>query len=156
ADAETTEAPGGSVDRDAELAAGTPFPAFAEQPRVGDVLLLGLTSAVPNCAVQLDFQGEVAGIGVDPRQPPLVWEALTGAGWAGCGVTDEAGGLNRSGPVVVHGPAGHETRVVDGRRAGWLRARVVAAAPGQPGYSASPLVRGLSAGTVGGTVEAVH
>ncbi|BCB88715.1 putative baseplate assembly protein [Phytohabitans suffuscus] len=145
-----------AVDRDAELATGAPFPAFAEQPRTGDVLLLGLTAAVPNCAVQFDFQGEVEGIGVDPRDPPLVWEAWTGDGWSTCEVTDETGGLNRSGPVVVHVPAGHQTRIVEGRRAGWLRARVVAARPGQPAYSASPLVRGLSAGTVGGTVEAVH
>ena len=47
----------------------------------------------------------VSGGGVDPRRPPLVWEAWTGAGWTACEVDqDETGGLNKAGDVVLHVP----------------------------------------------------
>ncbi len=42
------------------------------------------------------------------------------------------------------------------QRAGWLRGRVTETVEGQPGYSSSPSVTGLSAITIGGTVEAVN
>src|SRR5262249_50684166 len=38
--------------------------------------------------------------------------------------------------------------------AGWLRARVTEPREGQPAYSASPELRGLTAFTIGGTAEA--
>jgi len=46
--------------------------------------------------------------------------------------------------------------VIDKLRAGWLRARVTEAEEGQPFYSASPSMRGVTACTVGGTTDAVH
>jgi len=138
-------------------AKGEPFPAFGALPAVDDVMCLGLSNPVPRCAVRVDFRGQVEGVGVDPRHPPLVWEALTDTGWVQCEVSgDETGGLNRSGPLIVHVPASHVPAVLDGTRAGWLRARVVAPEVGQPAYTASPMVHGLAAGTVGGTVDALH
>ena len=138
-------------------ARGDAFPAFSGVPAVDDAMLLGLSAAVPRCAVRVDFRGQVEGVGVDPRQPPLVWEALTSDGWVECEVTgDETGGLNRSGPVVVHVPPTHTPAVLDGTRAGWLRARVTGTEVGQPAYTASPMVHGLAAGTVGGTVDSLH
>lgn len=139
------------------LETGVPFRAFGERPAVGDTLLLGLSEAVPGCAVRLDFDGAIEGVGVNPKHPPLVWEAWTGEAWSECLVTlDETGGLNKSGSIVAHVPAGHEVSVVDEDRAGWLRARIVRPREGQPPYSASPMVRGLSACTVGGTGEAIN
>jgi len=151
-----TRAAGGDtgVDRMTPLGGGVPFPAFGEPPAVGDELLVGLDVAVPRAAVRLDIDAGIEGLGVDPRQVPLVWEAWTGAGWAECEVsTDETGGLNTSGAVVLHVPAEHRAGVVDGERAGWLRARVV---PGHPGYTASPMISAVSAGTVGVTGAAVN
>jgi predicted phage baseplate assembly protein len=146
-----------SVDRTTMLADGVPFAAFADQPVPGDHLLVGLTEPVPHCAMRLDFTGSVGGIGVHPKHPPLVWEAWTGAAWTACEVsTDETGGLNRPGPVVVHVPAGHTASVVDGERAGWLRGRVIEPAENVPPYSASPVVAALSACTVGVTGAAIH
>jgi len=148
---------GGLVDAGTQWAKGEAFPAFAAVPAPGDVLCLGLSAAVPRCAVRVDFRGQVEGVGVDPRHPPLVWEALTDGGWVPCEVTgDETGGLNRSGPLVVHVPPSHAPAILDGTRAGWLRARVTECEPGQPGYTDSPIVHGLAAGTVGGTVDALH
>jgi predicted phage baseplate assembly protein len=147
----------GTADRTRLLRAGTHFPAFGTPPQAGDALLLGLSDPVPGCAVRLDFRGHAEGVGVNPGQPPLVWEAWAGEGWAGCETgTDPTGGLNRSGAITVHVPGGHTASVIGGERAGWLRARVTDPAEGQPPYSASPVIEALTACTVGGTCGAIH
>lgn len=151
------EPPATLVDRTEDLAGGDWLDCFSEPPVPGDALLFGLSDPVPGCAVLLRLECAVAGVGVDPRDPPLVWEALTGAGWEKCGVErDTTGGLNREGEVVLHVPGGHAASVLARRRAGWLRCRVRRPAPGQPFYRASPRLRVATAATIGGTVQAVH
>ncbi|MGC5053205.1 putative baseplate assembly protein [Micromonospora sp. DT48] len=150
-------ADGPGADRTDQLLNGRDVPCFTTPPTVGDALLLGLDTAVPSCAVVLRLESRVEGIGVDPRQPPLRWEAWDGADWVACEVdSDSTGGLNRPGDVVLHVPSGHTDSVIGGQRAGWLRCRLVAAEAGQPFYSASPTIRAASAFTLGGTVTAVH
>ena len=56
----------------------------------------------------------------------------------------------------MHVPRQHSATLFDGERGGWLRARVVTAAEGQPSYSASPMIQGLVADTIGGTADAAH
>jgi predicted phage baseplate assembly protein len=156
----------GTIDRTGELALAGSFAAFNDPPQLGDTLLLGLSEPVPGCAVRLNFRGRVEGVGVNPKQPPLVWEAWTGGdgpeasdadSWTECEVSSDAtGGLNRPGSVIVHVPPGHQASLIAGDRAGWLRARIVEPAQGQPPYTASPVVDGLTACTVGGTVDAIH
>jgi predicted phage baseplate assembly protein len=146
-----------AVDRTEDLRQGRSFAAFTDRPRTDDAMYLGLTDPVPRCAVRIDFQGRIDGVGVDPEWPPLAWEAWDGADWRECLASgDETGGLNRSGGVTVHLPAEHTASVVCGIRAGWLRARVVPAEEGQPEYSMTPVVDALTAATVGGTMEAIH
>ncbi|GGK10013.1 putative baseplate assembly protein [Pilimelia anulata] len=150
-------AAGPAADLTDAVGAGRDARCFADPPAVGDALLVGLTTAVPGCAVVLRLDSRVEGIGVDPRQPPLRWQAWTGRDWADCAVdSDGTGGLNRPGDVVLHVPTGHVASRVEDRRAGWLRCVVVEAEPGQPGYTASPTVRAAEAFTIGGTVDAVH
>ncbi len=133
------------------------FPCFSPEPRPGDALLIGLTEAVPSCAVTLRLGCRIEGVGVDPTSPPLVWEAWDGGAWVACEVDrDETGGLNQDGDVVLHVPRTHTASVLELQRAGWLRARVVPAAEDQPAYSASPTITGLQAFTIGGTVDAVN
>lgn len=153
-----TQAAGGdAVDHAEDLRAADRFAVFATPPEPDDVLLLGLDDAAPSCIVVLRFDSEVQGVGVDPRYPPLVWEAWTGAGWGPCEVdSDGTGGFNRAGDVVLHVPPDHRTSIVEGRRAGWLRCRVIEPIEGFPRYSASPTVRAASAFTIGGTVPASH
>ncbi|MFJ7205828.1 putative baseplate assembly protein [Streptomyces sp. NPDC098789] len=136
---------------------GEPVTCFATPPVPGDVLLVGLDNAAPRCAVTLRVECRMDGVGVDPRRPPRVWEAWCGEGWVPCEVeSDGTGGLNRPGDVLLHVPDGHVTSLLGRRKAGWLRCRIVDAAPGQPPYSSSPKVSALEVYTVGGTTGAVE
>ncbi|MFF3761189.1 putative baseplate assembly protein [Streptomyces sp. NPDC002185] len=144
-------------DRTGMLADGLDIPCFQSTPEPGDALLFALPTAVPRCIVAVRLDSRVEGVGVDPRQPPLVWEAWNGGGWEACETGDDTtGGLNRPGEVVVHVPAGHVASVIGGTRAGWLRCRVTEPEPGQPFYSESPTVREAEVFTVGGTISAEH
>jgi predicted phage baseplate assembly protein len=141
----------------AHLGRGESFFCFAKVPRPDDALLFGLSDAVPGCAVLLRFDCDIEGVGVDPYNPPLVWEAWTGADWSPCEVDrDETGGLNRAGDVVLHVPHAHEASLVANQRAGWLRCRVIESEEGQPSYAASPQIKEASAFTIGGTIETVN
>lgn len=140
-----------------DMVAGTGFFCFADPPKPGDALLVGLADPVPRCAVSLRVDCAIEGVGVDPKDPPLVWEAFCGDGWAACEQhLDTTGGLNTAGEVVLHVPAGHIASIVARQRAGWLRCRVVAPEEGQPFYSAPPRVISLEAATLGGTAPAVN
>lgn len=133
------------------------LPCFSDVPQPGDALLVGLSNAVPSCAVVLRFECPVRGHGIDPRNPPLAWKAWNGAGWSPCEVErDETGGFNRSGDVLLHVPASHRAYLIAQQRAGWLRCEVVPAAAGQPRYTASPEIAAIRAFTIGGTVGIVH
>ena len=145
------------VDRTHDLAEGNHVMCFAESPDPGDSMLFGLTAAVPHCALALELDSRVDGVGVDPRQPPLVWEAWTADGWQVCEVDrDGTGGLNRPGAVVLHIPGGHTLSRNGGQEAGWLRCRVTEPHPDQPFYTTSPTVRSAEAFTIGGTTTVVH
>jgi predicted phage baseplate assembly protein len=133
------------------------FRALSPTPVVGDAMLVGLSDAVPSCAVLLRFDCTISGRGVDPRRPPLVWEAWTGDGWAPCDTdSDGTGGLNKPGDVILHVPDTHTTSVIAHERGGWLRCRLVEAAPDQPTYLESPTILGIRAHTVGGTVPTIN
>jgi predicted phage baseplate assembly protein len=133
------------------------FTCFSEIPIPGDALLVGLTAAVPSCAVVLRLDCRVAGVGVDPRDAPIVWEAWNGSGWSACEVDrDETGGLNRPGDVVLHVPPTHQASIMLRQRAGWLRCRMTEARSDQPTYRESPRVHAVTAFTIGGTVGMVN
>lgn len=145
-----------STDQTTALRAG-PVAAFSAHPVAGDMLLLALDTAVPRCAVRIEVDGHVDGVGVDPDDPPLVWEAHNGESWTGCRVMrDETGGLTTAGAVVLDVAGDHRVSLLDGHRAGWLRARVVETADGQPSYRASPTVRRVTVCTVGVSGPAIN
>ncbi|KAF2779290.1 MULTISPECIES: putative baseplate assembly protein [Streptomyces] len=145
------------TDRTTDLAEGKDLMCFAEAPAPGDCMLIGLSNAVPHCALALELDSRVDGVGVDPRQPPLVWEAWTEDGWQSCEVDrDGTGGLNRPGDIVLHVPGGHVLSRNGGHEAGWIRCRVTDPLPGQPFYTTSPTIRSAEAYTIGGTTGTVH
>lgn len=134
-----------------------PFSCFSPQPVPDEVLLIGLSAAVPRCAVTLRLDCKLEGIGVDPEWPPLIWEAFDGESWVECEVDrDTTGGLNRPGEVVLHVPPTHVMALEHQLRAGWLRARVTTPEEDQPFYSNSPSIKKVEAFTIGGTIDAVQ
>ncbi|MEU5141962.1 MULTISPECIES: putative baseplate assembly protein [Streptomyces] len=144
-------------DRTTDLAESKDVLCFAEAPNPGDCMLIGLSAAVPDCALALELDSRVDGVGVDPRQPPLVWEAWTEDGWQACEVDrDGTGGLNRPGDVVLHIPGGHVLSRNGGHEAGWIRCRVTEPLSGQPFYTTSPTIRSAEAYTIGGTTGSIH
>jgi predicted phage baseplate assembly protein len=132
------------------------FP-FSSPPKPDEVLVVGLSEAVPACVVNLSFTCRIEGVGVNPDDPPLAWEAWTGEDWMACELErDTTGGLNRDGDVLLHVPRGHVVSTIDKAKAGWLRARITEPREGQPAYSSSPEIRGLTAYTIGGTADSMH
>ena len=136
---------------------GEGFHCFDAVPKPGDALYVALTDAVPSCALVLRFECEIEGAGVDPKWPPLAWEAWDGEKWTACDVeSDDTGGLNKNGDLILHVPETHAVLVLENDRAGWIRGRVTPPEPKQRPYAFSPLIKGLSAFTIGGTVEAMN
>ena len=140
---------------------GPAFSSFSALPTPGDAMLVGLTAAVPSCAVLLRFDCKVSGVGVDPNNPPYVWEAWTGgATWVPCEVErDETRAFNRPGDAVLHVPRGHSHGTpagVSGQPKGWLRCRLLEATPERPSYRESPVITSITACTVGGTAPVIH
>ncbi|MGC4948620.1 putative baseplate assembly protein [Streptomyces sp. DT224] len=145
------------VDRTEQLAIGRDVACFGATPAPGDCLYVGLSAAVPAGVVVLRLDCRVEGVGVDPLRPPLVWEAWDGATWAACEVEkDDTGGFNRSGELILHLPRTHTPAAVVRRTGGWLRCRLIEAEPGRPTYLAPPVVRSVTAFTIGATVAAEH
>jgi predicted phage baseplate assembly protein len=140
---------------------GNEFRCFSERPEPGDALLIGLDCAVPSCAVLLRVDCRVSGVGVDPTNPPYVWEAWTGGpDWVPCEPgRDETKAFNKPGDVILHVPRGHvldSPPRVGGEARGWLRCRLVDTTPGQSTYSESPFITSISACTVGGTARIIN
>jgi predicted phage baseplate assembly protein len=155
--AATAPARGEPADMTNALFGRQGFACFSDQPTPGDGLLIGLSNAVPSCAVTIRLDCSVSGVGVDPRRPPLVWEAWIGTGWAECDVDrDETGGLNKPGDVVIHVPREHKTSIIAKERAGWVRCRLIHAEERQSSYTASPRVLSVTAFTIGGTAPMIH
>ncbi|WP_406251037.1 putative baseplate assembly protein [Streptomyces cyaneofuscatus] len=133
------------------------MPVFGAAPAPGDCLYVGLSAAVPAGVLALRLDCTVDGVGVDPARPPILWEAWDGASWAVCEVEkDDTGGFNRSGELILHLPRTHVPAAVVRRTGGWLRCRLIEAEEGQPTYMAPPVVRGITAFTIGATVHAEH
>jgi predicted phage baseplate assembly protein len=156
-----TDVDGEQGDQSDALARGDGFNCFGPPTRIpqpGDSFYVGLSTATPSCAVTLRVECPTKGVGIDPRYPPIRWEAWDGQRWVSCAVEDDTtGGLNWSGDVVLHIPAGHEAHAgIVRQAAGWLRCRVVEAESWQPTYTSSPAITRLTAFTSGGTVEAVN
>ena len=129
------------------------------QPGPDDAFYLALEHDHSHHVLALIVECEAAGgAGVDPENPPLVWEVYQGlaAGWAQCTVEyDGTGGFNRSGEIILHTPAMAE-RESQGLRAFWLRCRLIEPRQGSNRYRVSPELERLTVEARGGTATARH
>jgi predicted phage baseplate assembly protein len=123
----------------------------------GDTFCLGFAKSLAGELLRLTITAEAEGIGVDPKNPPLLWEVWGGESWVSCAVYDDTtGGLNREGEVVLLVPRAHHLLSLGNTPAYWLRARLLPPFSGQPTYQVSPRVRAVAADALGGTVGAEH
>lgn len=143
-------------DLEYERATVTCFPSNPLRP--GDCLYLGFEESLGNLLIGLYINADdIQGIGVDPTNPPLQWQAWSGTTWVPVPVlTDQTGGLNRDGQVLLRVPAPHEQMPLANRSLHWLRVRLMEPQPGQPTYTTSPRLYGVTPSCHGGTVRAVH
>jgi predicted phage baseplate assembly protein len=135
------------------------FPIFEETPRPGNALYLGLQENLAGNTLLLTIDCAIEGIGVDPRDPPLIWESWDAASedWVRVDVeSDTTGAFNKSGDVELHIPYSFSIIDIDLKRAWWIRCRLIEHRPDQRTYSASPRVRVTAWQTIGGTVPASH
>lgn len=132
------------------------IPCFSDEPLPDDALYFGFDIALPEHIVAIEIECDVAGHGVDPRRPPLQWEAWNGTDWEPCDVeSDDTGGLNRTGTVELHLPVGHQLAEIDDIRRGWIRTRVIEDETIEA-YRSSPTIRSVRGWVVGATTEAVN
>lgn len=135
-------------------------PIFREPPQPGNSFYLGYREDLSGHILALTMRCQIEGVGVDPTDPPLVWEVWNGdeRRWQELDrpEQDTTGGLNRDGVIILHLPYEAAMREVNGRRACWLRCRAVAPRPGQPAYRSSPKVRALATESLGAMVPAAH
>jgi predicted phage baseplate assembly protein len=123
----------------------------------GDAMYLGFEASIAGSLIRLTVSASIEGIGVDPRDPPIVWDVWSGEAWLRVGVqSDSTGGLNRDGQILLQIPAAMDPLTLGGTRAHWLRARLVPAREGQPTYQATPRISAIKADTLGGTAAAEH
>jgi predicted phage baseplate assembly protein len=135
------------------------FDIFQPSPLPGDALYFGYNENLGAHVLDLAVNCRLQGIGVDPRDPPLAWEAWCGdvRGWTRASIErDETGGLNQPGTITLRLPMGMEPSTLGRKTAFWLRVRVLQARPRQPAYSASPRLSTLGATAVGGLAMATH
>lgn len=137
---------------------GSEVTCFTSDPIApGDAVYLGFASSLAGCLLRLALTASIEGIGVDPRDPPIAWEAWSGEAWLRIPVqADSTGGLNREGEIVLPVPRQMAPLTLGGTRAYWIRARLVAPREGQATYQASPRLAAVRADALGGTVPAEH
>jgi predicted phage baseplate assembly protein len=132
---------------------------FSDRPREHDALCLGFSNNLGGHSLAISLACRIEGIGVDPTDPPLAWEAWSGLEhrWVAATLeSDGTGGLNRDGLIVLSLPYDAAPTQLDTITAFWVRARVLAPRPGQPGYTDTPRITGIAVESLGAIVPASH
>lgn len=138
---------------------------FSIPPKENDSLCIGFENDLSYHLMGFDLDFDpTEGAGVDPTQPPYVWEASMGEKdnpWAPCDVEmDTTEGMNSAGTLRIHIPKMGALPIAD-HNLYWVRVRVKKitrqeAERGMREYKKSPILRGLSAASWGGTVAATN
>ncbi len=136
------------------------FPAFANPPQVGDAMYFGFNEDLSRHIMGLDFDVDVAaGAGVDPSQPPYVWEVLSNVEpieWTACELNEDlTRSMNVPGVLSLHLPHMVQGRIAE-QTAYWLRIRLIDAPPSVPRYLSSPVIKRVAVGSWGCTLNASH
>ncbi len=136
------------------------FSAFANPPQVGDAMYFGFNEDLGRHILGLNVEVDIAaGAGVDPTQPPYIWEVLSKVEpieWTAAELdVDKTKALNQPGVLSLHLPRMVQGRIND-QVAYWLRVRLIDPPPGVPKYRNSPVIRRVNVGSWGCTMDATH
>lgn len=125
---------------------------------VDDALYLGFASSLERNVIRLDIEvSGAAGRGIDPRHPPRVFSSWDGRDWRTTRVlSDTTDGFNTSGEVTLLLSGRHEQLAIGSVRAFWVRCTLIEAIDDDRTYDTSPMLDGLTALGIGGTVAAHH
>ncbi len=132
---------------------------FKAVPEENNAIYFGFVEALHAQTLLLTIDSSIEGIGVDPNDPPLVWEAWDAQRerWEPLRIdTDTTGGLNTRGVVILYMPITVAMTDINGQRAFWIRCRAVKPRTGQRPYTSSPQIKSVTADCIGGTVTASH
>lgn len=160
-------------DRDSEGCwRGRELEIFSERPLPGNsfYLVFEPEQAIEGNVIRLTFQGEAAtATGINPEQPPRHWEAWTGEAWVpillneaedrtrGFSFHEISGGAQvEIADVILHLPQQFPVSQFSTYQGRWIRCVCIQPGQGQPGYSSSPRLIGISACAIGGTVDATQ
>jgi predicted phage baseplate assembly protein len=137
--------------------------AFGSPPRTGDALHLGFDASIGRLLLNIDVEASQArGAGVDPTDPPLVWEVSAGDNeWVEAEVLEDlTGGFNYgSGSVQLQLPPSSAIQMLGGQRLHWVRCRIVElTASGRAGgtYTLAPEIYSITAAPIGALLPAAH
>jgi predicted phage baseplate assembly protein len=138
--------------------------AFASPPKVGDALYLAFDVPLGRLLMQVDVDcSQARGAGIDPEDPPLVWEVAAGDNeWLEAEVlVDRTGGFNYgSGVVELQLPDNSAPISIAGTRGHWLRCRLAERnrSGGEPikgaGFTHPPEIYSISGAPIGALIAA--
>ncbi|MBW3605385.1 MAG: putative baseplate assembly protein [Actinobacteria bacterium] len=123
----------------------------------GDALYLGFDASLGGTVVRFAVDATVHSAGVDPTDPPWVWEALVDDRWEPCRLLDDTTlALNRQGHIDLIVPRGHDALTVGPTSAFWVRCRLLGADAGRQRLADPPKLDTLDVTALGGVVSAHH
>ncbi len=134
-------------------------PVFEQVPKENNAFYIGYKEDLSAHTLLLEIRSTIEGIGVDPRNPPRIWEYWDGyyERWLPVRLdSDTTGGLNTRGQVIFDIPVTGAMREIDGKPASWIRCRATQPQEKQSPYQSSPKIRSLDSSSIGGTVPASH
>jgi predicted phage baseplate assembly protein len=132
---------------------------FKPVPEENNAIYFGFDNNLSTQTLLLTIDSSIEGIGVDPHDPPLVWEywSIGEDKWVALRLeSDTTGGLNTFGNVILYVPDDGGIKDINGQRAFWIRCRATKPRPGQRPYGSSPKMKSIVAECIGGTVPASH
>jgi predicted phage baseplate assembly protein len=142
--------------------------AFGAHPAPGDGLYLGFAEPLDRLVLRISVDASKAwGAGIDPRRPPLHWEAsartsgsptLEPSGWAAARVLkDTTKGFNAGGgEIELQMPESTAAAQLAAERWHWLRCRLADDGLPDRRYRRPPLIESITAHVVGALVPARH
>ena len=130
---------------------------FQEVPKENNAFYLGFVEDLALHTLTLTFESNIEGIGVNPKDPPWIWEFWDGEyeRWSPMRLeSDTTGGLNTNGQVIVHMPVSSTLTDINGFSACWIRCRALQPRTGQSAYTSSPKVKNIITESFGCAIRA--